>query len=168
MAKKKKDLPEVKSQKGDSSARIQAIKLAMDQIEKQYGKGSIMKLGGAGQKYKVDVVSPMCLSSSYSGCNDDCTCERVCDEDENEDVIKDESGIADKKDNEKSLEYLDNNLNSFKIEEFSLIDVDNEYKKFRDYLKANGKRYKDYMAAFRNWLRSDYVKKNKVVKYGLD
>ena len=56
MAKKKKDLPEVKPQKSDSSARIQAIKLAMDQIEKQYGKGSIMKLGGAGQKYKVDVV----------------------------------------------------------------------------------------------------------------
>ncbi|MFH1971154.1 MAG: recombinase RecA [Patescibacteria group bacterium] len=56
MAKKKKDLPEVKPQKGDSSARFQAIKLAMDQIEKQYGKGSIMKLGGAGQKNKVDVV----------------------------------------------------------------------------------------------------------------
>lgn len=90
------------------------------------------------------------------------------DRDRNKDESGNESGIADKKDNEKSLEYLDNNLNSFKIEEFSLIDVDNEYKKFRDYLKANGKRYKDYMAAFRNWLRSDYVKKNKVVKYGLD
>ena len=45
MAKKKKDLPEVKPQKGDSSARFQAIKLAMDQIEKQYGKGSIMRFG---------------------------------------------------------------------------------------------------------------------------
>jgi recombination protein RecA len=56
MAKKKKDIPEVKPQKSDSSARIQAIKLAMDQIEKQYGKGSIMKLGGTDQKYKVDVV----------------------------------------------------------------------------------------------------------------
>jgi len=57
MAKKKKDLVEVKPQKADSSARIQAIKLAMDQIEKQYGKGSIMKLGGTDQKYKVDVIS---------------------------------------------------------------------------------------------------------------
>jgi len=57
MAKKKKDLIEVKPQKGDSSARTQAIKLAMDQIEKQYGKGSIMKLGGTDQKYKVDVIS---------------------------------------------------------------------------------------------------------------
>jgi len=27
------------------------------QIEKQYGKGSIMKLGGTDQKYKVDVIS---------------------------------------------------------------------------------------------------------------
>ncbi len=57
MAKKKKDLIEVKPQKADSSARIQAIKLAMDQIEKQYGKGSIMKLGGTDQKYKVDIIS---------------------------------------------------------------------------------------------------------------
>lgn len=57
MAKKKKDLAEVKPQKADSSARMQAIKLAMDQIEKQYGKGSIMKLGGTDQKYKVDVIS---------------------------------------------------------------------------------------------------------------
>lgn len=57
MAKKKKDLLEVKPQKADASLRIQAIKLAMDQIEKQYGKGSIMKLGGTDQKYKVDVIS---------------------------------------------------------------------------------------------------------------
>lgn len=56
VAKKKKDLPEVKPQKSDSSARVQAIKLAMDQIEKQYGKGSIMKLGGTDQRLKVDVV----------------------------------------------------------------------------------------------------------------
>jgi recombination protein RecA len=29
----------------------------MDQIEKQYGKGSIMKLGGTDQRLKVDVIS---------------------------------------------------------------------------------------------------------------
>lgn len=57
VAKKKKELQEVKPQKSDSSARIQAIKLAMDQIEKQYGKGSIMKLGGTDQRLKVDVIS---------------------------------------------------------------------------------------------------------------
>ena len=57
MAKKKKELKKVESQKSSSSARLQAIRLAMDQIEKQYGRGSIMKLGdGAGQRTKVDVI----------------------------------------------------------------------------------------------------------------
>jgi len=40
----KKELEEVKKQEG-AAPRLQAIKLAMDQIEKQYGKGSIMRLG---------------------------------------------------------------------------------------------------------------------------
>ena len=44
MAKKKKELQETKPHEG-SSAKLQAIRLAMDQIEKQYGRGSIMKLG---------------------------------------------------------------------------------------------------------------------------
>ncbi|EKE12315.1 MAG: RecA protein, partial [uncultured bacterium] len=40
------------------TAKLQAIRLAMDQIEKQYGKGSIMRLGGdSGEKYKIDVIS---------------------------------------------------------------------------------------------------------------
>jgi len=44
MSKKKKEVKEAKRE-GDSAKRLQAIKLAMDQIEKQYGKGSIMRLG---------------------------------------------------------------------------------------------------------------------------
>jgi len=44
VAKKKKELQETKPHEG-SSAKLQAIRLAMDQIEKQYGRGSIMKLG---------------------------------------------------------------------------------------------------------------------------
>lgn len=56
MAAKKKELPETKHQEG-SSAKLQAIRLAMDQIEKQYGRGSIMKLGDQpGDRYKVDVI----------------------------------------------------------------------------------------------------------------
>lgn len=82
-------------------------------------------------------------------------------EDEDEDV--NESGIKDKKDNEKSLEYLDNNLNNFRIDEFNGINIDREYKKFRDYLKSKGKAYKNYSAGFRNWLRSDFVSKNKSI-----
>ncbi len=39
-------------------AKLNAIKLAMEQIEKQYGKGSIMRLGEAAQKNMgVDVIS---------------------------------------------------------------------------------------------------------------
>ncbi|MBI2611278.1 recombinase RecA [Candidatus Gottesmanbacteria bacterium] len=36
--------------------KFQAIKLAMEQIEKQYGKGSIMKLGESTQKLTIDVI----------------------------------------------------------------------------------------------------------------
>ncbi len=35
----------------------QAIKTAMEQIEKQFGKGSIMKLGEKSEKFQVDVIS---------------------------------------------------------------------------------------------------------------
>ncbi len=45
MAKKKRTDLAKPEQKTDSSQRLQAIKLAMDQIEKQYGRGSIMRLG---------------------------------------------------------------------------------------------------------------------------
>jgi len=36
--------------------KSEAIKVAMEQIQKQYGKGSIMKLGGERQGLKVDVI----------------------------------------------------------------------------------------------------------------
>ena len=40
-----------------SSAKLQAIRLAMDQIEKQYGKGSIMRLGEqAGARSGIEVI----------------------------------------------------------------------------------------------------------------
>lgn len=37
--------------------KLQAVKLAMDQIEKQYGKGAIMKLGESSGHLKIDVIS---------------------------------------------------------------------------------------------------------------
>lgn len=41
----------------DSSQKLQAIKLAIDQIEKQYGKGSIMRLGEhPSSKMVIDVI----------------------------------------------------------------------------------------------------------------
>lgn len=45
MARKKKIQKEAPQPQTGGSAKLQAIRLAMDQIEKQYGRGSIMKLG---------------------------------------------------------------------------------------------------------------------------
>lgn len=45
MARPKKSEIEAPTQKEEGSQRLQAIKLAMEQIEKQYGAGSIMRLG---------------------------------------------------------------------------------------------------------------------------
>ncbi|OGM21434.1 recombinase RecA [Candidatus Woesebacteria bacterium RIFCSPHIGHO2_01_FULL_38_9] len=54
---RKKDEVTAPQQQTDSSQKLQAIRIAMDQIEKQYGKGSIMRLGeGVGDRFKVDVV----------------------------------------------------------------------------------------------------------------
>lgn len=58
MAKTKKEPKEAPTQQEGGTAKLQAIKLAMDQIEKQYGHGSIMRLGGqaADDKFKVEVI----------------------------------------------------------------------------------------------------------------
>ena len=57
MAKSKKTEVETPVKQEGASAKLAAIRLAMDQIEKQYGKGSIMRLGGQGaEKFKVDVI----------------------------------------------------------------------------------------------------------------
>lgn len=56
MAKKKKEVKNPQPQK-DSSAKLQAIKLAMEQIEKQYGRGSIMRLGErADARLKIETI----------------------------------------------------------------------------------------------------------------
>lgn len=46
---------------GDAAAKLQSIRMAMDQIEKQYGRGSIMRFGEAGQKLDISVISTGCL-----------------------------------------------------------------------------------------------------------
>jgi recombination protein RecA len=56
MAKHKKPEITAPKQTEGGSAKLQAIRLAMDQIEKQYGKGSIMRLGGGGERFKIDVI----------------------------------------------------------------------------------------------------------------
>lgn len=48
-------------QKSETSQKLASIKMAMEQIEKQYGKGSIMRFGEAAQKLDISVISTGCL-----------------------------------------------------------------------------------------------------------
>ena len=41
--------------------KLEAVKLAMEQIEKQYGRGSIMRFGDVGDKLDISVISTGCL-----------------------------------------------------------------------------------------------------------
>lgn len=45
----------------ETSAKLQSIRMAMDQIEKQYGRGSIMRFGDVAQKFDISVISTGCL-----------------------------------------------------------------------------------------------------------
>lgn len=51
----------VVEQQNDASKKLESIKMAMDQIEKQYGRGSIMRFGDVAQKFDISVVSTGCL-----------------------------------------------------------------------------------------------------------
>ena len=42
--------------KSPQSEKLTAISMAMEQIQRQYGKGSIMKLGDRDERFKVDVI----------------------------------------------------------------------------------------------------------------
>jgi len=59
-------------------------------------------------------------------------------------------------------------IQDVKVEEFELeypnVDVKHEYKRWRNWLKANGKTYIDYVAAFTNWVSTSYVKKKEDTK----
>lgn len=45
----------------DAEAKLASIRMAMDQIEKQYGRGSIMRFGEIGTKLDISVISTGCL-----------------------------------------------------------------------------------------------------------
>src|SRR5574337_267507 len=47
--------------KTESSQKLESIKMAMDQIEKQYGRGSIMRFGDTANKFDISVISTGCL-----------------------------------------------------------------------------------------------------------
>ena len=54
-----KTVPNGKS--SDSIQKLAAVNLAMEQIEKQYGRGSIMRFGQIGDKLDISVISTGCL-----------------------------------------------------------------------------------------------------------
>lgn len=45
----------------DAAQKMDAVRMAMEQIEKQYGRGSIMRFGEAAQKLDISVISTGCL-----------------------------------------------------------------------------------------------------------
>ncbi len=56
MAKKNSEPKTLPNGNASNSEKQTAIKMAMEQIERQYGRGSIMKFGEAAQKLQVDVI----------------------------------------------------------------------------------------------------------------
>jgi hypothetical protein len=70
------------------------------------------------------------------------------------DKDKDKTKIKNKK--EDQIRSIDIGLLQ---EEFDSIDVSMEFKKWQDWMLSKGKTYKNYKAAFRNWLRSGFVPK---------
>lgn len=57
MPRVKNDDGQVTSPASGQNAKLSAIRLAMEQIEKQYGRGSIMKMGEAAPKMATEVIS---------------------------------------------------------------------------------------------------------------
>lgn len=61
MAKSDSDKHKTSNGPSEGSQKLEAVKLAMEQIEKQYGRGSIMRFGDVGQKFDISVISTGCL-----------------------------------------------------------------------------------------------------------
>ena len=58
-----------------------------------------------------------------------------------------------------SLKSIDKEfLKDLQIKNLS-VDVNEEFERFSNDIKAKGRVYKDYRAAFRNWVKSPYVQK---------
>ena len=81
------------------------------------------------------------------------------DKDIYKEQLKDQDKDKEKGKNSKKnqLKKIESELNILQAE-FDAVDVSIEFDKFQDYLKANGKKYANYKSAFRNWLRSDFIK----------
>ena len=64
----------------------------------------------------------------------------------------------------KSLKSIDNNfLNELQSKNLD-VDVHLQFGKFKDYLSAQGKTYKDYRAGFRNWITNGFCEKTDKIR----
>jgi hypothetical protein len=79
------------------------------------------------------------------------------DKDKALDKVKDKDKDKREISKKNQLEIIESELDLLAAE-FDKVDVLIEFDKFQDYLKANAKRYANYKSAFRNWLRSDFIK----------
>jgi recombination protein RecA len=61
MAKSDSDKHKTSNAPSEGAQKMEAVKLAMEQIEKQYGRGSIMRFGDVSQKFDISVISTGCL-----------------------------------------------------------------------------------------------------------
>lgn len=61
MARSSSNPPKTVQAPSDASQKLESIRMAMDQIEKQYGRGSIMRFGDAAGKLDISVISTGCL-----------------------------------------------------------------------------------------------------------
>jgi len=58
------------------------------------------------------------------------------------------------------LNEIEESLNDLQ-DQFKNRNVKAEFQHFKDYCEANGKKYKNYLAAFRNWLRNENYRTEK-------
>src|SRR6058998_762455 len=55
-----------RKERGQDKEKVKAVELAVGQIEKQFGKGSIMRLGQKGAIQPIDAISTGAISIDYA------------------------------------------------------------------------------------------------------
>ena len=78
-------------------------------------------------------------------------------------TLKDKDKAKNKETKRNQLLDIKDNLKEYK-EIFINKDVGLEFDKWNDYMLSNGKTYKNYSAAFRNWLRNDFDTDSKTIE----
>ena len=88
--------------------------------------------------------------------------DRVQEKEKDKEKDKEEVKVVKKKD--VSLKSItEEMLNDLQIKNLD-IDVKDQFERFKDHIESHGKRYKNYQAAFRNWLKSPYVEKTDKIR----